>query len=208
MPAVVVGDPAHAGGHPAVWNDDAVAIEAAVRRLHGLGHRRLGRVSDRADMAHVMIRSETFLRVCADLDLPSPRLVVADPSLNGGRTATRDLLELERPPTAILYDNDLMAVAGLGVAQEIGLTVPDDLSIVAYDDSLLCEVTRPAVAALSYDTHEYGVRVARALLRRLEGSGIPPDELNAVPRLVERGSMGTAPAPRTAGSMSITVGDR
>jgi DNA-binding LacI/PurR family transcriptional regulator len=53
------------------------------------------------------------------------------------------------PPTAMLSDNDVMAVAALGIAQELGLSVPDQLSLVAWDDSALCRLVRPAPTAVS-----------------------------------------------------------
>ena len=60
-----------------------------------------------------------------------------------GAAATRRLLQGAEPPTAIVYDNDLMAVSGLGAAQQSGVEVPAELSIVAWDDSPLCEVVHP-----------------------------------------------------------------
>ena len=60
------------------------------------------------------------------------------------------------PPTAILYDNDVMAVAALGVAAELGVAVPQDVSLLAWDDSQLCRITRPTLTAMSRDVVELG----------------------------------------------------
>ena len=70
--------------------------------------------------------------------------------------ATRRLLSAARRPTAIVFDNDVMAIAGLGVAQEMGLAVPADLSIVAWDDSTLCRLVHPSLTALRRDIPAYG----------------------------------------------------
>ena len=67
-------------------------------------------------------------------------------------------------PTAIIYDNDVMAIAGLGVAQEMGLTVPAELSIVAWNDTPLCRLVHPALTALSRDIPAYGAQAAQRLL--------------------------------------------
>ncbi len=61
------------------------------------------------------------------------------------------LLGSAEPPTAILYDNDVMAAAGLGVAQRMGVSVPGGVSIVSWDDSALCELMHPALTALRRD---------------------------------------------------------
>lgn len=93
-------------------------------------------------------------------------------------------------PTAILYDNDIMAVAGLSVAQEMGLDVPADLSLVAWDDSQLSRVVRPPLTALSRDIPAYGTHAARTLLTMVADGSAPGFE-DAAARLVPRGS--TAP---------------
>ena len=193
MPAVVVGDPIRAGSSTAVWTDDATAVTAAVQRLAELGHRRIARVSERVDMVHAIVRTEAFLAACRRLGLPVPLVVSSDLTPMGGRRITIELLSRPRRPTAILYDNDLMAVAGLAAAQEVGLDVPRDVSLVAYDDSLLCEVTHPALTAVSHDVHSYGVHTAKVLLRVIGSGGHVPSELDSVPQLIERGSTGRAP---------------
>lgn len=193
LPAVVVGDPVSAGSGTAVWTDDATAVRSAVRRLADLGHRRLARVSERTDMVHAAVRTAAFLAACQELALPDPLVVASDLTPMGGRRITIDLLSRPRRPTAILYDNDLMAVAGLAAAQEVGLDVPGDVSLIAYDDSLLCEVTRPALSAVSHDVHSYGVHAAKVLLRVITSTRPVPSELDSVPQLIERGSTGRAP---------------
>jgi DNA-binding LacI/PurR family transcriptional regulator len=193
IPAVVVGDPARADGSTAVWTDDATAVTAAVQRLADLGHRRLARVSERVDMVHAAVRTAAFLSACLELGLPEPVVVSSDITPMGGRRATIELLSRKHRPTAILYDNDLMAVAGLAAAQEKGLDVPRDVSLVAYDDSLLCEVTNPALTAVSHDVHSYGVHTAKVLLRVVASPQHVPSELDSVPQLIERGSTGPAP---------------
>ncbi len=104
--------------------------------------------------------------------------------------ATRRLLSSAQRPTAVIYDNDVMAIAGLSVAQEMGLTVPGDLSIVAWDDSPLCRLVHPPLTALGRDIPAYGAHAARQLLAVVAGqpAGRVQDE---TPHLTPRGS--TAP---------------
>lgn len=195
VPFIVVGNPQYAPETTAIWSDDAAALKSAVARLVELGHRRLARVSEQTTMAHTTIRNRAFVEACTEHDLPSPFVVEAEPSAVGSRAATHALLTASSRPTAILYDNNIMAVAGLGVAHQLGLDVPGDVSLVAYDDSLLCESTHPALSAISHDVHAYGEHAGRRLLDVIGGATAQsfPD---AVPTLVERGS--TGPARRAA----------
>ena len=128
-------------------------------------------MSERPNLAHTRIRTEAFLGACADAGLPTPYIVETDSSGDSGRQSTRELLTRPRRPTAILYDNDVMAVAALGAAREIGLSVPEDVSLLAYDDSILCQITNPPLSALSHDVYTYGSHVAQLLLREIRAPG-------------------------------------
>lgn len=89
-----------------------------------------------------------------------------------------------------------MAVAGLSVAQEMGLDVPGDLSLVAWDDSQLSRVVRPPLTALSRDIPAYGTHAARTLLTMVT-EGPTPGFQDVTARLVPRGST-APPRPRPA----------
>ncbi|PJI93582.1 LacI family DNA-binding transcriptional regulator [Luteimicrobium subarcticum] len=194
LPAVVVGDTTLAGGLPNVWTDDAAAIRESVRYLHAAGHRRIARIAGTEGYGHTLIRDEAFDDEVQRLGVHG---VVArtDYTPDQGATATRSLLtsgDADRP-TAFIYDNDVMALAGLGVAAELGLRVPDDLSIIAWDDSPLCEATFPRLSALSHDVTRFGAHVARRLFDRVDGK--PGGSfLDSTPTLRPRGT--TAPLRR------------
>ena len=103
---------------------------------------------------------------------------------------TRRLLAHRERPTAVVYDNDLMAVAGLGVAAEMGISVPEELSIVAWDDSVLCRLVRPSLTAVSRDVEGSGAQVARMLTRLVSGERVQSVE-STRGELVPRDSTGT-----------------
>ncbi|MEU9577193.1 LacI family DNA-binding transcriptional regulator [Streptomyces chilikensis] len=190
LPAVGVGHPDLTGGFPSVWTDDATAVAEAVRYLAALGHRRIARVGGPAGLGHSAIRTEAFERTVRELGLDGGRHVETGFSGEEGARATRMLLLTSDRPTAIVYDNDIMAVAGLGVAAEMGVAVPDDLSLLAWDDSQLCRLTRPTLSAMSHDVHGFGAEVARVLFDLLAGQEIRSRPV-ATPSLMPRGS--TAP---------------
>ena len=86
-----------------------------------------------------------------------------------GTRATRRLLSAPKPPTAIIFDSDLLAVTGLGVAQQMGFSVPDDLSLIGWDDSLISRVVHPPLTAITRDIGAYGATAAAHLLQVIEG---------------------------------------
>ncbi|WP_434743141.1 LacI family DNA-binding transcriptional regulator [Micromonospora sp. SH-82] len=193
LPAVVIGGPARTGGLAHVWSDDAAALVEAVEYLVALGHRRIARVAGLASLLHTRVRTEAFDEVCRRSDLTAPVTVWADYTGEEGARATRRLLSAADRPTAVIYDNDVMAIAGLSVAQEMGLSVPADLSIVAWDDSPLCRLVHPPLTALGRDIPAYGAHAARALLAVVAG-GPATGAQDETAHLTPRGS--TAP-PRT-----------
>jgi DNA-binding LacI/PurR family transcriptional regulator len=192
LPAVVIGGPGDTGMLAQVWSDDAGAVGLAVRHVAALGHRRIARVGGLAELLHTQTRTRAFAAVCASLGLEPAVTVTADYTGEQGGEQTRRLLAGPDRPTAIIYDNDVMAVAGLATAQEMGVRVPADLSIVAWDDSLLCRLVHPPLTALTRDIPAYGAQAARQLLAAIAGERVPDVEAGAA-RLTPRGS--TAPAP-------------
>src|ERR1700749_3618270 len=120
--------------------------------------------------------------------------VEADYSAEHGAQATVGLLGSAEPPSAILYDNDVMAAAGLGAAQRMGVSVPGGVSIVSWDDSALCELMHPALTALRRDIAGAGSAAAR-MLRELAAGGRPESVQEATPVLQTRMSSGWAGVP-------------
>ncbi|MEU5239152.1 LacI family DNA-binding transcriptional regulator [Streptomyces lydicus] len=216
LPAVVIGGPAAPAAvapHPdaaapavpppdaaaqpplaTVWADDAKAMARILDHLYGLGHRRIVHVAGLPGLAHTerrirSLRTEAALR---GLDARHVRSVTTDYSDAEGAEATRRLLDDARPPTAIIYDNDVMAVAGTAVAAGRGIPVPAALSIVAWDDSALCRVTHPRLTALVRDTPGFGRLAAQELLAVLDG-GPHRTVQGELPHLEARESTGPCP---------------
>ncbi|MFE3939434.1 LacI family DNA-binding transcriptional regulator [Streptomyces goshikiensis] len=191
LPAVLVGG-AGGGAHSSVWADDARAMTRILEHLHALGHRRITHIAGLPGLAHTARRMASLRTEAARLGLGPDRVrsVVTDYSDAEGAAATRRVLAEPEPPTALVYDNDVMAVAGSAVAAELAIPVPDRLSIVAWDDSALCRVTHPRLTALVRDTAAFGRLAAEELLAVLAGG--PPRLREAErPRLEPRES--TAP---------------
>jgi DNA-binding LacI/PurR family transcriptional regulator len=190
LPTVVIGHTSENSGVPSMWIDDGAAVRETLAYLAALGHRRIARVAGPADFVHTRERSEAFEAAAAELGLEGVPCLHTDYSGEEGARATRRLLSGSLRPTVIVYDNDVMAVAALGVTQEMGVHVPRELSLVAWDDSELCRLVRPALTAVRRPVTEYGERAATALLSLVDGGTVPDVQLPPA-ALVPRGS--TAP---------------
>ena len=191
IPAVFVCDPDMSGGFPAVWTDDQTAMTEAVDHFVEIGHRRLARVAGLPGLSHVRIRDRAFELALARHGLTGA-VQHADFSAEAGRVATRALVGRPNPPTAIFFDNDLMAISALSALAELGVAVPDQVSILAWDDSPLCEITHPQLSAMSHDVIAFGAHVGRRMFEVLDGAA-PAAHLDSTPRLVTRGSSGPPP---------------
>jgi DNA-binding LacI/PurR family transcriptional regulator len=191
LPAVAVGRPIGACPLPAIGPDDNV--HGAVRHLAALGHRRVAHIGGPRQYVHSRHRARAFDRAARANGLTTYRRAQGDFTADSGRRATVRLLELAEPPTAIVYDNDLMAVAGLGPARDAGRRVPEDLSILSLDRSQLGELAHPPLTGVVHDVVTWGRQAAEALLCLIDGQ--QPAPLSLPPSLLEAGRS-AGPAPR------------
>ncbi|MDQ1571670.1 MAG: hypothetical protein QOF79_2344 [Actinomycetota bacterium] len=165
LAAVTLGRPDIDTLVPSISLDDASGIHAAVNHLVELGHRRIAHVAGPYRMLHARRRSASFSDALAHHGLPDDLVVETDFTASDGARATRELLGLSDRPTAIVYANDPMAIAGMGVAQRRGLTVPRDLSITGFDGSEVGAFIHPALTTVTTNAGEWGQRAAELLLR-------------------------------------------
>jgi DNA-binding LacI/PurR family transcriptional regulator len=195
LPAVVIGgapDDRHPG-LSTVWADDAGAMAAVVDELHGLGHRRIVHIAGLDGLAHTQRRIRTLRAEAERRGLTEVRSVTTDYSDTAGAAVTRRVLSEAAAPTALIYDNDVMAVAGVAAATELGFSVPGEVSVVAWEDSALCRMVRPRLSALSRDSVEFGRTAATELTALLDGG--PARTVRVpVPRLLGRESTGAVRA--------------
>ncbi len=198
-PAVSLNRPDVPSPFPAVVNDDVAGIEAAVDHLVGLGHSRIAQVSGPHRYLHTRRRRTAFSAALSGHGVRSGATVEADFTAHAAASATRRLLEVppEVRPTAIVFDNDIMAVAGTVVAQHLGLSVPGDLSVVGFDDVELSAFVSPPLTTVRTDPFTWGLTAARQLLAVVHGVEDVQDVVLDAPELVVRGST-SAPSRQLA----------
>ena len=177
-----------------VANDDAAGVALAMSHLLGLGHRRVGHLlgSGRVGALRAQAYAEALSAVGA-----APVTAEAGMTEAGGHAAAKELLGRLRRPTALLAANDLTAVGALAAAAELGLRVPEDVSVVGYDDTSLARLRHVSLTSVDNASRAVGELAGRRLLHRLGGGENAPSPAGPAetvllpPRLVVRGS--TAP---------------
>jgi DNA-binding LacI/PurR family transcriptional regulator len=194
LPAVTLGRPDQPSPFPAVCIDDTNGIADTVRHLAALGHTRIAHVAGSPAMLHGSRRRAAFTQAMRDAGLPDGQVIETDFSISAGADATRRLLGDPVPPTAIVFANDPMAIAGIGVASELGVRVPHDLSITGFDDIEFARHVYPALTTVGATPLVWGRAAATTLLGLIRTGAAEDVDLPAA-RLILRGSAST-PAAR------------
>lgn len=176
LPAVTLNRPDVPTPFPSVILDDRPGITAAVRHLIDLGHTAIAHVAGPEPYLHAAARRQAFLDAMADAGLPG-RVVDGDFTAAGGRAATQRLLDAPDRPTAIVFANDVMALAAVAAAAELGVRIPDDLSVTGYDDTDLAGYVHPALTTVRADALGWGEVAASTLLALVDGEDVTDTEL-------------------------------
>ncbi len=185
-------------GIPVVSAAHAAGARAATEHLLSLGHRRIGVITGPREWIASTERLNGFHGALAAAGvLPDPALVAESDFRNGPVTAAAaaKLLDLPDPPTAIFAFNDNAAVGAMRVARARGLRLPEDLSVVGFDDSELAEIVVPRLTTVRQPLAEMGRIAVSLLLRLLENQRVDALRIELATKLVVRES--TAP-PRVA----------
>ncbi|MGP9537283.1 LacI family DNA-binding transcriptional regulator [Brachybacterium sp. AOP43-C2-M15] len=188
LPYVVICDERERRLSSRVTVDNDGTMRRLLEDLRGLGHEAIGHVGGPPDLLHSRWRREAYEAFVGEPARPS-LTAVGDYGRLSGAECTQRLLGAAVPPSVIVYDNDAMAIGGCERALELGLMVPEELSVVAWDDSPACRTHIPELAVIDRSPHQLGVvlgQVASALLRA-------PQDVHCVvqdpPRLLRRDTL-------------------
>ncbi|MBP0482816.1 LacI family DNA-binding transcriptional regulator [Sagittula salina] len=158
---------------PSVRSDNHKGATLAMRHLYDLGHRRIAHVTGPVQNVLTQVRRDAVLAARAELDLPArPEWIVrGDFSLASGRAAAERLLAMSANdrPSAVFCASDETALGLIAGLHAAGVQVPDDMSVVGFDDIDLAEYAIPALTTIRQDRQTLGRRAAERLLNRLDG---------------------------------------
>jgi DNA-binding LacI/PurR family transcriptional regulator len=192
LPVVLVNAAAEHLDFPRVSTDDAVAVEQAFNHLAALGHERIGLILGPSDHMPSRRKFAAFEQAAAQSGLAYEEKWVERTmfSLEGGQAAANRLLE--RGITGIVCGSDLIALGAVRAARRSGLRVPDQVSVVGYDDSSLMSCTDPPLSTVRQPIEAMGRAAVAMLVGQIDGATVTADELLFEPELVVRGSTGPA----------------
>jgi LacI family transcriptional regulator len=182
-----------ADGIPVVCAAHSSGATQATRHLLALGHRRIGVVAGPRGWLATEERLRGYQAALAGAGvLPDPALVeYANFRIDGGREAAAALLSLPDPPTAIFAFNDSMAIGAMRAAATRGLQVPDDVSVVGFDDTVEAAIAVPALTTVRQPLAELGRTAVSLLLRQIENQRLEPLRLELATKLILRDSTAT-----------------
>jgi LacI family transcriptional regulator len=197
LPVVEVNDSARVTALvDRVVSDYRSVTAEAMDLLFSLGHRRIGFVNGVAIPDLALDRLEPYQAALSSRQLPiEPDLIVnSGPTFEDGYQAALRLFDLDDRPTAIVAINDILALGVLRAASDRGLRVPQDLSIVGYDDMPAAQYLVPRLTTASKDSVQMGREAVRLALSRIENPG-QPSRVVAIPtQFIVRESTGPAPS--------------
>jgi LacI family transcriptional regulator len=177
------------GPAPHAVADNELGMRLATRHLIELGHRRIGFIKGISGVSTTEERLRGYLSALADANLPPDEELIV-----GGRfdavaaaAATQELLDGQRLPTAIAVSDDMMAVAACRVLKEAGLKVPNDVSVIGFNDLPIAALVDPPLSTVSIQLERIGELATDMLIDRLDGQE-PVGNAILEPELVVRGS--------------------
>jgi DNA-binding LacI/PurR family transcriptional regulator len=191
-PSVIVGSEVSIDGVDVVTTDERQAVTSVIEHLTGLGHREIAHITGGGNRA-ARDRATAYRRVMREFGL-TPHEVPGSFTDRGGQQGARALLAASTRPTAVIAANDLIAVGAIGVFQAARLRVPEDISVVGYDDSQIAQLQLIGLTSVRQAVDRFGNAAMGMLIERIEGRQAGSLVHRIPTELVVRGT--TAPAPR------------
>ncbi|HEX2951251.1 MAG TPA: LacI family DNA-binding transcriptional regulator [Armatimonadota bacterium] len=200
MPIVLLNNQFDTVDVDSVMPDNAGGYWKAIHHLYQLGHRRIALFGMYPPMIHLPERIDAYRNSLIRLDLPIQEdyITIAEPQIphsleDVAACAKRTLQEwmrLATPPTAAMCINDLFALYLLHAAREMGIAVPEDFSVIGFDNLPSCEHTVPRLTSIDQPMEEMGRYACKLLLEQIDGCVRPVSKVRVGLRLVHRGSTG------------------
>jgi DNA-binding LacI/PurR family transcriptional regulator len=194
LPVVLVNAACEHLDFPRVSTDDAVAVEQAFGHLTSLGHEKVGLILGPPDHMPSRRKQEAFRLAAERAGIAAPKQHVEHTmfSIEGGQVAASRLLK--RGVTGIICASDPIALGVIRAVRRAGLKVPQDVSVVGYDDSAFMNCTDPPLTTVRQPLEAIGRAAVTMLVGQIDGIAVTAEELLFEPELVVRGSTGPVPA--------------
>ncbi|MDR7071975.1 LacI family DNA-binding transcriptional regulator [Fictibacillus barbaricus] len=194
FPFTVIGKPfKNAEKITHIDNDNFKAAQEMTEYLLSKGHERIGFVGGNLNLVVTIDRLLGYEKAIRKAKLPlKDEYIVHEEFLKeGGQEAIKELLALENPPSALIVMDDLMSFGILHTLNELGLSVPDDISIVSFNNVMLSELSSPSLTSVDINIFQLGYEAAKGLLDCIQSPKHNPKRVTVPYKLVERQSCRT-----------------
>lgn len=205
FPVVTIDSPMEHTDLPSVAADSYAGARLAMKHLAELGHKRVAFVAGAEKLSSAIERHRAYDDAVAvhGLDRDPALVVRGDYRIEGGRAAAERLLALPRPPTAIFAANDMSAFGVMAVLQERGLKIPEDMSVVGFDDIPAASHLHPGLTTVRQPLEQMGAAAVSALLSQIAGLAPATSKVTLPTELVVRRST-AAPGHAAAPASRLT----
>ncbi|UCH27010.1 MAG: LacI family DNA-binding transcriptional regulator [Trueperaceae bacterium] len=192
FPHVLIDQQDEANRSATVETTNRQGAHDATRHLLSLGHRRIAFVSGSPELSPARERLDGYRKALGEAGIAfEPELVAeGDFQTEGGRSAALELLSLRKPPSAIFAANDLSAFGVMDAVRSVGLAIPDDISVVGFDDIPQASITYPKLTTVRQPLTEMGRVAVTLLLEQLHSPGSELESVVLKTELVNRESCG------------------
>jgi LacI family transcriptional regulator len=174
--------------------DYSRGIHQAIDHLHGLGHQEIVFIAGPQTLSSAVTRREAFIDALNQWGLPSHRTLEGNHQADGGMAAVRRMITSRSLPTAILCSNDLTAIGALKALAEAGVRVPEEVSVVGFDDIDFASLANPPLTTVMYSRAQLGELAFKALMKMLRSKHRKGAEYLVETELVIRRSTSEAPS--------------
>jgi LacI family transcriptional regulator len=190
LPLVLLNCHVANGSLPSVTPGEVGGGHAATDHLIAAGHRRIGYVNGEGSMEAARQRLRGYKQALATADLPVDPALIRDGNWQplSGYEATRELMRLASPPTAIFCANDLMALGAYEALRELGLRIPDDVAVMGYDDREIARHLHPPLSTVLLPHYEMAAIAAEWLFDLADGAETRPRQIKVECPIIKRGS--------------------
>jgi len=189
IPFVVIGKPfKHVEEITHVDNDNFRATKEVTEYLIQLGHDHIAFVGGNLNLVVTVERLLGYEKALREsgIAIDDDYIVHEEFLVEGGQEAIRELLSLKVPPTALVVADDLMALGVLNTLNELGIRVPEDISIIGFNNVLVSEMSRPPLTSVDINIFDLGFEAARSLIQKIENPKEPIKRIIIPHEIVKR----------------------
>jgi DNA-binding LacI/PurR family transcriptional regulator len=173
-----------------VDNDNFRAMQEATEHLIMQGHHQIAFIGGCLELVVTVERLLGYERALrnAGIELKNEYIIHEEFLREGGQEAVKELMSLENPPTALVVVDDFMALGVLNTLDELGISVPEDISIVSFNNVLLSEMVKPPLTSVDINIFDLGYQASKNLIQKIENSDEPIKRIIIPHKLIERSS--------------------